>query len=80
MQTHPQCRKHVNDWNDIKQGYSNINTPVLLVYVASDWAKHAERAKTAALIPNVNAKTVERDGHFLVLDQPERVLALISEL
>ncbi len=70
---------HVNSWDDIKESYPNIRTPVFLIYGESDWAKDAERAKTAELIPNVNVETVERGGHFLVLDQPERVLAMIDE-
>ena len=69
----------LNEWNDIKDKYPNIKISTRLVYGDRDWAKPAERDRTAQLIHAVGLKTVKNGGHFLVLDQPEIVASLIEE-
>jgi pimeloyl-ACP methyl ester carboxylesterase len=44
-----------------------------------DWSVAEERRRTVAAIPGAIAETVAGGGHFLSLDQPERLAELIKE-
>jgi pimeloyl-ACP methyl ester carboxylesterase len=64
-------------WESAREQYDRIDVPVLLIYGDKDWSKRAERARTRALIPNVEVKTIADAGHFLPLDRPRELLDLL---
>ena len=68
---------HERLWAEAHKEYSNIAAPVLLVYGERDWAPYRARRFTKSLIPEVRSETVPNGGHFLVLDCPHQLGALI---
>jgi pimeloyl-ACP methyl ester carboxylesterase len=52
--------------------------PVLVVYGDRDWSREDERQRTVKAIPGAKMETVANAGHFLSLDQPERLAELIN--
>ena len=65
-------------WDEGHRVYGRIRVPVLLVYGDHDWSRPEERRRTAGNIPGSRVETVADGGHFLPLDQPERVAELIK--
>jgi pimeloyl-ACP methyl ester carboxylesterase len=70
--------RHAHLWEDLREVYGQIGIPVLVVYGDRDWSLAEERRRTVAAIPGVTAETVQNGGHFLPLDQPERLAELIK--
>ena len=66
-------------WHEVKSSYENIEIPVLLAYGEKDWAHTEERNQTESLIPNVHTEPVPQGGHWLMLDYPDNVIALIRK-
>jgi pimeloyl-ACP methyl ester carboxylesterase len=64
-------------WEEARQAYAEIGVPVLVVYGERDWSYPEERRRTLDAIPGARAETVPGAGHFLPLDQPERLAELI---
>jgi pimeloyl-ACP methyl ester carboxylesterase len=62
-----------------QQDYGRIHVPVLLVFGDKDWSRPAERERTRSLIPNAVMKTVGDGGHFLPLDRPRELSAVIAD-
>ena len=52
--------------------------PVLVIYGDQDWSRQEERRRTVQAIPRAKVETVANSGHFLSLDQPERLAELIK--
>jgi pimeloyl-ACP methyl ester carboxylesterase len=69
--------RNAGSWENATEDYGRIHVPVLLVWGDRDWAKPAEREHQANLIPGVRVVTLERGGHFLALDRPQELGALI---
>lgn len=69
--------RHADGWERAREEYPRITVPVLLVYGERDWSLPAERDANLRQIPGARMETVEGGGHFLVLDAPEPVTALI---
>ena len=55
-----------------------ISVPVLVIYGDQDWSRADERQRTVQSIPGAKVETVPYGGHFLSLDQPERLAKLIK--
>ncbi len=70
--------RHARLWEDARQAYGQIGIPVLVVYGDRDWSHPEERRRTVEAIPGARVETVPRGGHFLSLDQPERLAELIK--
>lgn len=70
--------RNAHHWEDGHGWYGRIQAPVLLVYGERDWSRPEERRRTAGEIPGARVETVADDGHFLSLDQPDRVAELIT--
>jgi len=70
--------RHAHLWEDARQVYGGIGIPVLVVYGERDWSYPEERRRTVDAIPGARLETVPRGGHFLSLDQPERLAELIK--
>jgi pimeloyl-ACP methyl ester carboxylesterase len=70
--------RHAYLWEDARQVYGKIASPVLVVYGDDDWSLPEERRRTAAAIAGARVETVPDSGHFLPLDQPERLAELIT--
>jgi pimeloyl-ACP methyl ester carboxylesterase len=49
----------------------------IVVYGDRDWSLAEERRRTVAAIPVARVETVPGAGHFLSLDQPERLAEII---
>ena len=50
---------------------------MLVVYGDQDWSREDERQRTVEAIPGAKLETVPSGGHFLSLDQPQRLAKLI---
>lgn len=70
--------RHAHKWDEARQRYGGINVPVLVIYGDQDWSRQEERRRTVQAIPGANVETVANGGHFLSLDQPERLAELIK--
>jgi pimeloyl-ACP methyl ester carboxylesterase len=69
--------RHASSWEDARQAYGQIGIPVLVVHGERDWSYPEERRRTVDAIPGARSETVPGGGHFLSLDQPDRVAELI---
>jgi pimeloyl-ACP methyl ester carboxylesterase len=49
-----------------------------VIYGDRDWSRQEERRRTVQAIPGAKVETVTNGGHFLSLDQPERLAELIK--
>jgi pimeloyl-ACP methyl ester carboxylesterase len=58
-------------WGLARQKYPDVRAPVTLVYGASDWSRPEERERTKHALPRVKLITLDRTGHFSVLEQPD---------
>jgi pimeloyl-ACP methyl ester carboxylesterase len=65
-------------WEAATGIYRNITVPVSLVWGDEDWADPAEREHDRALIPGARVTTLRGGGHFLPLDRPRELEALIA--
>ena len=64
--------------HEAKGRYGKIKVPVLVVYGDQDWSREDERQRTVEAIPGARVETVREGGHFLSLDQPQRLAELIK--
>jgi pimeloyl-ACP methyl ester carboxylesterase len=65
-------------WDEARRRYGEITVPVLVVYGDRDWSREEERQRTVSAIPGAKMETVANAGHFLSLDQPDRLANLIK--
>ena len=70
--------RHAHLWDKARQRYGEITVPVLVIYGDRDWSHEDERQRTVKAIPGAKMETVANAGHFLSLDQPERLAELIN--
>jgi pimeloyl-ACP methyl ester carboxylesterase len=70
--------RHAHMWDDARQHYGEIRVPVLVIYGDQDWSRNDERHRTIEAIPGAKTETVAHGGHFLSLDQPQRLADLIK--
>src|SRR6516165_2531314 len=70
--------RHAHLWDKTRERYGEIKVPVLVVYGDRDWSREDERQRTVKAIPGAKMETVANAGHFLSLDQPERLAELIK--
>jgi pimeloyl-ACP methyl ester carboxylesterase len=70
---------HWPSWEAEREGYGDIQVPVLLLYGEYDWSRPDERTETARRIPGAARHTVESAGHFLSFDAPEDVIPRVME-
>jgi pimeloyl-ACP methyl ester carboxylesterase len=70
--------RHAYKWDEAKHRYGEIKIPVLVIYGDHDWSRPDERQSTVESIPGAKMETVSNGGHFLSLDQPERLAKLIK--
>ena len=70
--------RHAHMWDAARQCYGGINVPVLVIYGDQDWSRQEERRRTVQAIPGAKVETVADAGHFLSIDQPERLAELIK--
>jgi pimeloyl-ACP methyl ester carboxylesterase len=69
--------RNARSWELAREGYGRIDVPTLLIYGDRDWSRPPEREQTRALIPDVTLTTIAGGGHFLPLDRPDELSALI---
>jgi pimeloyl-ACP methyl ester carboxylesterase len=70
--------RHAHLWERAQARYGEIGLPVLVVYGEEDWSSHKERRRTVRAIPGARVEEVPDGGHFLSLDQPQRLAELIT--
>ena len=71
--------RNADAWTEAHGQYGNIKVPVLVVYGDHDWSHPEERRRTISAIPGAKSETVANGGHFLSLDQPQRLIELITK-
>lgn len=69
--------RHWESWEAARAEYSAIDRPVLLVYGDHDWSRESERAADARAIPGAELHVIANAGHFLALDAPDELLAVV---
>jgi pimeloyl-ACP methyl ester carboxylesterase len=70
--------RHSASWERARSEYGNITVPTLMIWGAHDWSLPDERQYDESLVPGVRSVTVAGGGHFLPLDRPGEVIALIQ--
>src|SRR5262245_44746054 len=70
--------RHAHLWDKARERYGEITVPVLVVYGDRECARAYERERTVKAIPGAKVEMVANSGHFLSLDQPERLAELIK--
>ena len=58
-------------WGLARQRYPDVRAPVTLVYGAGDWSRPSERERTKSALPGARLITLDKAGHFSVLEQPD---------
>ncbi|MGV3582423.1 MAG: alpha/beta fold hydrolase [Methylophilus sp.] len=58
-------------WAKAPEHYSQIKSPVTLIYGENDWSRNDERTHTLNKVPNAKLETIANSGHFLSVDNPE---------
>lgn len=71
--------KNWASWGQARSLYADVKAPVTLIYSEHDWSTLAERERTASALGNVPITTIEGTGHFGFVDNPEAMLAVISQ-
>lgn len=69
--------RHAVSWEAATSIYRRITVPVLLVWGDRDWARISEREHDRHLLPGAQIVTTDHGRHFLPLDSPREVNALI---
>jgi pimeloyl-ACP methyl ester carboxylesterase len=69
--------RHWGSWEAARAEYAAIDRPTLLLYGDHDWSRGPERAADAAAIPGAELRVIPDAGHFLALDAPDEVLAVL---
>jgi pimeloyl-ACP methyl ester carboxylesterase len=57
--------------------YSEVKAPIHLVYGAKDWSRRSDREANMELPPTADFTEVRGAGHFIALEKPEMVAALL---
>ena len=70
--------RHAHLRDEARRRYGEITVPVLVIYGDRDWSRADERQRTINAIPGAKSETIANGGHFLSLDQPERLARLIK--
>ncbi len=71
--------RHFPKWEQEKENYREIQVPVLLLYGDHDWSTKNERLDSKNRINNVRLETISNGGHFLSLENPNKLTQLITE-
>jgi pimeloyl-ACP methyl ester carboxylesterase len=69
--------RNAGSWQAATTTYRTIRVPAMLVWGDKDWARVGEREHDRDLIPHVEMMTQQGAGHFLPLDRPSELTALI---
>jgi pimeloyl-ACP methyl ester carboxylesterase len=64
-------------WGLARQKYLAVRAPVTLVYGASDWSRPSERERTKSALPGARLITLDKAGHFSVLEQPDAWMQIL---
>ena len=65
---------------DVQADAATISIPTLLLYASNDQSlPHGSGKRYQELIPNSRLEVISDAGHFLHLDQPDKVSALVEE-
>lgn len=70
--------RHWPGWEKVRQEYSSINRPVLLIYGQHDWSREEEREANRRDIPSSESTVIPDAGHFLSVEAPDRLAAAIT--
>jgi pimeloyl-ACP methyl ester carboxylesterase len=64
-------------WSKARDYYTQISTPVTLIYGDSDWSRPNERERTRSLIPASQMVTLKNTGHFSAVENPSELARVI---
>lgn len=66
-------------WAKAPENYSQIKTPVTLIYGEHDWSRDDERARTLNKVLNAKFETIAKSGHFLSVDNPAVLQQVVNQ-
>lgn len=66
-------------WAKAPEHYSQIKSPVTLIYGENDWSRSNERARTLNKVPNAKLETIAKSGHFLSVDNPAVLQQVVNQ-
>lgn len=72
--------KNWRSWAKAPEHYSQIKSPVTLIYGEMDWSRKNERLSTLSKISNAKIETIPNSGHFLSVDNPNALKHVIPSL
>lgn len=72
--------KNWRSWSKAPEYYSQIKSPVTLIYGENDWSRNDERTRTFNKVPNAKLETIVKSGHFLSVDNPAALKQVLSKL
>lgn len=64
-------------WSAARQLYKQVRAPVTLVYGDHDWSSREERQQNTTNLPAAHMITLEKTGHFAVLERPHEIADII---
>ena len=70
--------QNFKSWTEAKKQYTQLQTPVTLVYGDHDWSSMEERSESRALLNPQKYIELENTGHFSFLEAPQRVVDIIK--
>jgi pimeloyl-ACP methyl ester carboxylesterase len=72
--------KNWRSWSQATKLYSQVTSPVTLIYGEHDWSRQQERTRTLHQLSTAKLETVTGAGHFLSVDHPEALKRLFRAL
>ncbi len=71
--------RNAEEWAGVAGRLTEVKTETLILWGAQGWATAEQRAAFTARLPNADSHTLEGCGHFIAMDCPEAVLAVLLE-
>jgi pimeloyl-ACP methyl ester carboxylesterase len=72
--------KNWRSWAKAPALYSQIKSPVTLVYGENDWSRNDERRRTLNQVPNAKFEIIANSGHFLSVDNPDALKVVVNKV
>lgn len=69
--------KNWRTWIEAKTLYPNARAQVTLIYGSDDWSTISERRENQRIINHAKLIKIENSGHFIALENPEKVAEII---
>ncbi|MBI4650745.1 alpha/beta hydrolase [Candidatus Desantisbacteria bacterium] len=70
---------NIEELNEIVENISKINVPIAIIFGEKDFLLASDMKKVRDMLPNAGYTILPDCGHFLQVDQPEKLSKLIAE-